>query len=420
MLSLTTLFGDDARILRDRQYQILLLVTVPVLLGTTMLSPVLDSLIDPLGASPANIGLLISAFTAPAIVIIPLAGALADRVGRKPLLVVSLLLFGCSGSAIALTTDFRVALALRLLQGVSFAGASPTIITCIRDLYDGPAEATGQGLRVMASGLSQTVFSVLAGLLVVIAWQVPFALYAMAIPIAVVVYIWFEEPTGHDGSDEVGPGNYGRELLDLLRRRRVFSLVLARGLFMVAWFGFLTYNSIVVVRVLDGSPGQAGVLIAVSSLLFAITASQAGRITARFSSRFYPLLGANLCLGIGLGAFAMAPNVFVAAAGVLLGGVGFGLDLSMLRSIVSGLAPPRLRGGIVSIGEASSRVAATVTPIGMGAVVAATTSTLGFDLAVRVAVGGAVLVGAGGPILCVLIARLSPMAEVDAPEPDLG
>jgi ACDE family multidrug resistance protein len=176
LVSLQTLFGDDARILRDREYQILLLVTVPVLLGTTLLSPVLDSLIGPLGATPATVGLLISAFTAPAIAIIPLAGALADRVGRKPILVVSILLFGCAGSAIALTSDFRVALFLRFLQGVSFAGASPIIITSIRDIYDGSAEATGQGLRAMVSGLGQTVFSPLAGLLVVVAWQAPFVM----------------------------------------------------------------------------------------------------------------------------------------------------------------------------------------------------------------------------------------------------
>lgn len=408
MVSLRVLFGDDARILRDPEYQILLLVTVPVLLGTTLLSPILDSLIEPLGATPATVGLLVSAFTAPAIVIIPLAGALADRVGRKPILVVSILLFGCSGSAIALTTDFRVALGLRFLQGIGFAGASPIIITCIRDIYDGPAEATGQGLRVMVSGLSQTVFSLLGGLLVVLVWQAPFLLYAMAIPVAVVVAIWFEEPVSPERLGTDDSGGYGHELAGLLRERRVFVLVLGRGLFMVAWFAFLTYNSIVVVRVLGGSPGQAGALVAVSSLLFALTASQAGRITARFDSRLYPLLGATLGLGVGLGAFALAPGLLVAVAGVVLAGLGFGLTLSMFRSIVSGLAPPHLRGGLVSVGEASSRVAATVTPIAIGAVVAAAAPALGFEMAVRVAVGGAVLVGSAGPIFCVLLASVSP------------
>jgi hypothetical protein len=43
-----------------------------------MLSPVLESLIDPFGTSAANIGLMISFFTAPAIVVIPIAGVLGD------------------------------------------------------------------------------------------------------------------------------------------------------------------------------------------------------------------------------------------------------------------------------------------------------------------------------------------------------
>mgnify|MGYP000078783745 CR=1 FL=1 len=96
--------------------------------GTALLSPVLDSLVDPFGTSASQVGLMMSFFTAPPIVVIPLAGLLADRYGRKPVIVTSLLLFGLAGSAIALTTNFQVVLGLRLLQGVAF-GADGRIIT---------------------------------------------------------------------------------------------------------------------------------------------------------------------------------------------------------------------------------------------------------------------------------------------------
>jgi MFS family permease len=55
---------------------------------------VLDTLTEPFGTSAADVGLLISAFTAPGIVMIPVGGAVADRYGRKPVLVASLVLFG--------------------------------------------------------------------------------------------------------------------------------------------------------------------------------------------------------------------------------------------------------------------------------------------------------------------------------------
>jgi MFS family permease len=47
---------------------------------------------------------MITAFTAPGIVCIPLSGALIDRYGRKPIMVASLLFYGAAGTGIGLTT----------------------------------------------------------------------------------------------------------------------------------------------------------------------------------------------------------------------------------------------------------------------------------------------------------------------------
>ncbi|MFB6309691.1 MAG: MFS transporter [Salinirussus sp.] len=412
MASLRSLFGDDAAVLRDQDYQLLLLVTVPTLLGTTMLSPVLDSLIEPFGTSAADIGLLISAFTAPAIVIIPVAGAIADRIGRKPVLVWSLLLFGAAGTAVALTTDFRIALGFRLLQGIGFAGLNPTVVTCIRDLFTGSAEATGQGLRVAVAGLGQTVFSFIAGVIVAIAWQLPFLLYAMSFPIAVALWLRFEEPAGQSGSER--GSDYVRALLGQLGRPTVAAMVTARGLVLVTWFGFVTFNSIVVVRVLGGSPSQAGAMVAVASTVFAITASQAGRVTARFGSRLVPLLAGNIAMGLGLAIFGLAPAPLHAAGGVAIAGAGFGLDLGLYRSVVSGLAPADLRAGVVSVAEAGGRVVATLTPLAMGVGLTALEPAVGFDAAVRTVLVGAGVVAWGGTTVCVGLAAFAGSDGIEA------
>jgi ACDE family multidrug resistance protein len=416
VVPLRALFGDDAAILGHRDFQLLLFVTVPTLLGTTVLSPVLDSLVGPFGTTTANVGLLISAFTAPSIVIIPVAGAVADRIGRKPVLVVSLVLFGAAGSAVALTTDFRVALALRFCQGIAFGGLNPIVITSVRDLFDGPAEATGQGMRVMVAGLGQTVFAFLAGLLVVVAWQLPFLLYAMAFPIAVAVAIWFEEPAKSTATADSADG-YGRELLGELRRARVGAMVVARGLVHVVWFAFLTYNSIVVVRLQGGSPGQAGAMVALASLVYALVASQAGRVTARFETRLYPMLVGNAALGAGLVTFALAPDVLLASVGVSLVGVGFGVTMSLYRSIITGLAPQRLRAGVVGVSEAGSRISATVTPVAMGVGLTALEPAVGFAPALRTVVVGVGVLASLTMTLCVLVwngAPARPAESIDA------
>jgi ACDE family multidrug resistance protein len=410
VFTLRWIVGDDAEILGERQFQLLLLMNVMAPLGSALLSPVLESLIDPFGVSAANIGLMISAFTAPAIVMIPVTGMLADRYGRRPVLIFGLLCFGGAGTAIALTTDFTIALLLRLLQGVGFASLSPIIITSIGDLYEGTEEATAQGLRFTGSGVVQTVFPLAAGVLVVLAWQYPFLLHLIAFPIAIAVYIWFEEPVDSAAteSDDRDVGEQLRNVWALATQRRAAAMLAARGTPNVVWIGFLTYNSILIVEVMGGTPTQAGALAAFGSISYATSASQAGRITARFESRLHPLIAMNIALAAGTSVVFLAPSVWVAYAGIVLMGVGFGVLLSIYRSIVTDLAPPALRGGLVGIAESMGRVTSTLTPIVMGGGIALATPRLGFATAVQaVGVSAGVLTAAIG-IVCLLVLSSAP------------
>ncbi len=417
MVSLRTLFGENGPVLRDQNYQLLLLANILPALGTALFSPVLDALIEPFGASPSSIGLFISAFTAPAIGVIPVAGLLADRWGRKPLLVTGLVAFGSTGTAIAFTTDFSVALGLRFLQGAGFAFITPVIITSIGDIYGGTAEATAQGLRFTTSGLSQTFFPFLAGVLVALAWQYPLLLYALAFPVAALVYVRFDEPTTTSPSrsesvtDGGTTGRSLRDLFELVSRRRVWALVIARCLPEGIWIAFLTYNSIIVVQLLDGTPVQAGVLTGIGSLSYAGAATQAGRITAVFDERLYPLVGANLALGGGFTAMVLAPSVVVGAVGIAVTGCGFGMTLSLYRSIITGLAPTSLRGSLVSLAEAGGRLSSTLSPIVVGGIIAFATPVFGFESAVRVAGVSVSLFLSGGGVLCLLLAYSAPSAD---------
>lgn len=402
--------GEHSEILADRRFQLLLLANIMPPLGSALLSPVLESLIDPFGASAANIGLMMSAFSGPAIVAIPIAGVLADRHGRRPVMVFGLLCFGIAGTAISATTSFRVALALRLLQGVGFASLTPIIITSIGDLYTGSVEATAQGLRFTGSGLAQMVFPLAAGVLVTVAWQYPFLLYALAIPVAVVIFVWFEEPTDRDDTDAVD-----RELREqlqqlwvLVRQRRAAAMVIARGTPNVVWIGFLTYNSILVVDLAGGSPTQAGILAALGSLSYAVSATQAGRITARFDSRLWPLVAMNVTLGAGVVVVFTAATVWIAYAGVVVMGAGFGVLLSLYRSIVTDLAPVSLRGGYVSLAEGMGRLTTTVTPVAMGVGIAIATPRIGFAPSIQIVGIATGVIAAGVGIACLFVVSSAP------------
>lgn len=415
MSTLTELFGADAAILRDRNFQVLLLANLFPGLGTALLSPVLNSLIDPLGATPATIGLMVSVFTAPSIVMTPVMGALADRYGRTPVLSVSLGVFGTAGCVIALTTHLHQALVFRAIQGVAFAGLTPILVTSLGDLYAGTREATAQGLRFTGTGLAQAAFPLLAGALVVVAWQAPFLLYGLAVPVAVLVYVGYDEPPRSSDAG-TGAGSYGRELAAFVGQPRVLALVVARGLGPVTWIAFLTYNSLIVVRLVGGQPETAGLLVAIGSVVFALSASQAGRVTALFGSRLYPLVVAEVCLAGGYLAVLFAPTTPVAAVGIGVAGAGFGLAISLYRSIVTGLAPDALRAGVVSVAESGSRIMITATPIAMGAIIAVAEPTAGLRTAVQLAGVTVTAVSFVGGVLCLVVVSAAPTVTAAAGE----
>ncbi|MFB6311077.1 MAG: MFS transporter [Salinirussus sp.] len=401
-------FGDEADVLSDRQFQVILLANIIAPSGTALLSPVLDSLIAPFGASAANVGLMISMITAPAIVMLPISGVIADRAGRRPVLLGGLLAFGIGGTAIAATTDFRVALALRFLQGLGWAAIMAVIITSIGDLYTGAREATAQGLRFTGSGLVQALSPLVAGVLVLLAWQLPFLVYGISFPVALAVFLWFEEPARTVTDQQRTLGRQVAELRALATQPRAAALVIARGTPGIVWLGFLTFNSILVLNVLGGSPADAGILASLGSICYAVSATQAGRLTDAVDSRVGPMILLHAIMTGGIALVFLSPSVPIAYPGIALVGLGLGTLMSMYRSILTGLAPTALRGGLVSLGESVGRLAVTLTPIVMGLGIAVGTPRIGFQLSVQlVGVGtgiAASIIGVGG----LLIARAAP------------
>jgi len=105
----------------------------------------------------------------------------------------------------------------------------------------------------------------------------------------------------------------------------LFYTLVARGMSNIIWLGFLTYNSIIVVQLLGGTPTETGVLAAVGSLAYASAATQTGRISALFDSRLSPLVGANVGLSAGFTVVMLAPSLSVALLGIAVAGCCFGI-----------------------------------------------------------------------------------------------
>src|SRR5438034_8914807 len=84
--------GDSVTIVlplrRSPLFPIFLIVSVDVL-GLTIILPLLPFYAEKLGASPTVVGLLVSTYAFCQLIAGPLLGRISDRVGRRPVLLVS-------------------------------------------------------------------------------------------------------------------------------------------------------------------------------------------------------------------------------------------------------------------------------------------------------------------------------------------
>lgn len=118
--------------------------------------------------------------------ITPLIGYLADRIGRKWVLVPLLFTFGIAGAGIAFTTNLIVALGLRFFQGIGATALVMLAITLIGDRDEGNRRDTLIGITGSMIGFGTALYPLLGGSLATLRWNVPFLFFGGAIPVGLL------------------------------------------------------------------------------------------------------------------------------------------------------------------------------------------------------------------------------------------
>ncbi len=163
-------------------------------MGVSMVSPVLPELRNVFGVTDSEVGLVITAYTLPGVFLTPFMGLVADRVGRRRVVVPLLFVFGVSGASIAFVSEFWAIIALRLAQGVGASGLITLSITLIGDLYEGPQRNAVLGLNGSTISAGAAFYPLLGGSLAVIRWEVPFLFFGVAVGMGTPSSAWVPEP----------------------------------------------------------------------------------------------------------------------------------------------------------------------------------------------------------------------------------
>ena len=355
-LSVSSIFGlGDLVPEKRRALTIVFAASVALTMGVNFLQPALPALIAPFGISDSALALVMTALTAPAIVLSPIFGVIADLYGRRLLLGVGLIFYGVCGGAMAFAPSFTWLLIFRTLQGVGFSAVIPLTIVLIGDLLEGDNEIGGQGLKVFLDRIGYLILPPLGGLLATLAWYWPFTFYFLTVPLGIAALRWMPETKGKQSN---GTRAYLGSMLRLTRHPRLLIAFSAGFLRFFLDYGFLTYFPLFLVRTHGISTATAGLLYVFFSIGAMLTSSQAGRLAAG-RDKAHLLFTAFVVSGVSIVAVPFVPSILLVGCALFFYGLANGVISPMQKSLLTQNAPTELRGGIVSFDRLIQQVSKT-------------------------------------------------------------
>ena len=323
-----------------REGLVLVLGSSLTVMGSVMIAPILPKLGAEFGPLTPQADLLVPlAVTGPALAIAvcaPLAGWLADRVGRKALLVIATLLYALLGALPAVLGDLQSIVAVRLLFGVAEAAVMTCCATLIADYWQGEERLRYINRQVVTIGLVGALFFVLGGALGEHSWRLPFLLYLLPLLLvpAMVKVLW--EPVRTQPSVEVqGP-------------ERVAILPLVLGYLLI--LGGMVLSFVVPVQapiLLVGLGVTSSTLIGLSAGL-SLLATLGGSLAWPLLRRGLGIAGTNavllLLLALGLWLLMRGQSYNQVVLAVVIHGLGAGLLVPNVMAPMMEALSARTRG----------------------------------------------------------------------------
>ena len=303
--------------------------------------------------------LIITAFTLPGIILCPLAGVLADRYGRKPILFWSFFLFTLGGLACAFAFDFASLLLFRAVQGMGAAALGMLNTTIIADTFSGPRMTRYISFNMTFLSIGTASLPLLGGMLAEAGWNWPYYLNAAIIP---AVLYGAGAPLHKPEKHETYAAYFGK-VQSLITSRNIATLLcITLGVFIILYGPVLTLFPLAAHFRFDAPPSKIGAIMVTSSVGTAIITLFLTRLSARFSHRTLLLTGqtAYFCAML---LFPFIPGLLWAALPLFIFGLGQGLSIPVVQVQLLKNAASGQRAVIMAINGTLLRLGQTVSPV---------------------------------------------------------
>jgi MFS family permease len=347
-------------VIKDHNLHLIFGVTLFGVMGVASITPAFPVIIKHFGLSVKQIAYLISFFTFPGIFLAPFMGMLADRVGRKAILVPSMLLFGIAGSLCAFQTDFHILLLMRFFQGIGAASLGSLNVTLIGDLFSDKRRIQAMGYNASVLSIGTASYPALGGLIASMHWQYVFFLPGLIIPFAILVLFKLKTP---QLTARVSLKSYLGNVWRTINRRQVWGLFIVNVLLFVILYGaYLSFFPILLNHRFEANTTTIGLVMSLASLATAICSSQLGKIRAVFSAQKL-LYFSSVLYAVSLVLLAFSYHWPLLILGVVIFGIGHGFLIPNVQTALVGLAPLAERAAFMSLNSMVLRIGQTIGPL---------------------------------------------------------
>jgi multidrug resistance protein len=310
------------------------------LVGFGIVVPILGRYAERFGASGLEVGLLFASFSLAQLVFAPILGRLSDRIGRKPVIMISLLGTAVGSFVTGAAGALWVLFVGRILDGAS--GASVAVAQgAVTDLAPPSERPRLLGLLGAAFGVGFVVGPALGGLASLGGEHIPFYV-AGTVALVNAAVAWRRLP-------ETRPADVRRAAHEAAKndtgaKVRLWGLAVAGFTAIVAFSGFeATFSLLAGDRFRLTEAGVAAIFVGVGVVLVAVQGGLIRPINAKIGTQRSLQVGLVLnSAGLVVLAFAETWPLLIVALALLT--VGQGLVTPNLSSLVSGRVPDHRRG----------------------------------------------------------------------------
>ncbi|WP_042355407.1 MFS transporter [Bacillus rubiinfantis] len=342
----------------NQKWAILSLSSIPLVmtLGNSMLIPVLPSMEKELSITAFQASMVITVYSIVAIILIPLAGYLSDHIGRKKVIIPSLIIAGIGGlisgwAAWKFENAYWMLLAGRALQGVGAAGAFPIVLPLVGDMFKNEDDvSTCLGLIETSNTFGKVLSPIFGAFLAGFIWFLPFLAFPVFCTISVLmVALLVKAPKRKE--KPIPFKQFFTGVKDTFKEhgRWLSAIFFIGGILMLVLFGILFYLSEVFESEYGIKDIKKGLFLAFPLGALCLASFISGKIIKKNKILMKWLtFGGILAAALSIAALWFSIKLWYMITMFLISGIGIGIALPSLDTLITDGVEKKERGTITS------------------------------------------------------------------------